>query len=217
MTLALLLALIHDDKAELGRALKAASELGSYAYLESMELVESPGLDAGGYDREGRFQAEVALALRQEGGEILRFKDGVVVQGERGEWKKAPKKKGGPTAPHERLGGLEARLKNLNVADDTERVDGEECVVFAGDLDGGTAKDALGSDADELVEGLKGLKHSGRARFWVDDQYRVRKVEFVVTVEGDGYELTGTRTVRFTGFGDVKVEVPEEARKAKEH
>lgn len=218
MTFGILLALFAQDevKTELGRALKVAAELPSYAYRESLEIVEEPGLGSEGFEREGRFQRDAAVFVRDGDDEVLRLKDGVVFRRGSGDWKKVSRNL---RTPYDLLAGLDEKLENLKVADDTESVDGQECVIFTGEFKGDPAKGLVKGDVDGMIAGVKDLRYFGKAKIWVDDAYRVRKVQLVVTVEGrwdaDGdYALTATRTASFTGFGETTVDVPEEAQRA---
>lgn len=129
--------------------------------------------------------------------------------------------------PHELLKAKRGMFKDVKVAEATEAIGDAECVVFTGEVEskgaggfffggGGKKKD---KDKDkEKPDKDAPAKARGSAKFWVDDNYNIRKavIQTSTTYDmmGDEHTVTTTETYELSKIDDTKVEIPPDAKKA---
>jgi hypothetical protein len=228
-----------DAKAELLAALEKLSGAASYSYKSKVEYA-SQGYFGAGQDwqgpieAEGKVDAKAGVVGTSNGVKFARRGSRLVVADGIGGW--APPKggrfptvvemrtKAGPglDAPHKAFAEFGDKVKSAAAADDTERVADAECVVLKVELTEKAAEAILKEASATPVPdaGALGpvLRLSGRARFWIDDEGRLRKAETVVEAAlqlgATRASMTRTQVTEFSGHGETAVELPARAEQA---
>jgi hypothetical protein len=118
-------------------------------------------------------------------------------------------------APHEELKGIEGKFKDVKKAEDGERVDDQECVVYAGELTPEGARDLIPNRG--MLQRAENLELKGTGRLWVNDKGVVVKYQIAVEASGEfrnnSFTVNLTRTVLLSQLNEARSEIPEEARK----
>ena len=136
-------------------------------------------------------------------------------------------------APHKRLAGILEGIDSIELADETETVDNQECVIFQAVLTKEGAQSLAGAGDSSWARGTSWFsrgrgregresesqtKYAGTATFWVDDNWNLRKVETVVVrripSRDQEYGIRDTETTEFSAFGETTVELPRKAETA---
>ncbi len=213
-----------DEKEDVAKAAKKASELESYSFKMALEIEGAP-MPMDPIEFTGKHQKDVGTYISGSamGRDIEAYKKGekVASKNQDGEWQL-----GGPggrgrgmggelKAPHEEIAGVEKKFKEIKKKDAKEAVDGKDCSVYEGDLTDEGAKDVLPGGLGRMAGAAAEI--SGKAKVFVDADGLARKYVFVITVkasfQGNDLEITTTRAVDLKDIGSTKVELPEDVKK----
>lgn len=227
-----------DAKAEVLRAIERLAAAQSYAYKSKVEYATQGYFGAGKdlqgpIEAEGKFDAKAGLVGTSNGFKFARRGERLVTADGAGFWatpgSRAPdlrdmRTQAGPgmDAPHKGLAGFGKKIASAAAADDTERAGDAECVVVNVELTAKAAEALIQAAAVEPLPpsggGGPALQYSGKARFWLDDDGKVRRVETVAEVAvklgAQRYSMTRRQKTDFSGFDATTVELPARAEEA---
>jgi hypothetical protein len=196
-------------------------------------------------EMKGRWHKQVGTVAKMGATELARVGDKIASSEEGGPWRVGdaapapgaePKKEpglklefriggggsGGPSryatfnAPHLRLASA-AKASSVVVDEETQAVEGVDCVVFKAVLTEAAVKEILQAGGYDYQprEGEEPPQYSGTSTVWVDDQWNVRKVDVsavLARVSSKGpRETTRRDTIVFSGINETTVDLPRGA------
>ncbi len=236
----LLVVLLQDKEALAEAAGKNTQELSSYKFNTEFEVQGFPG---GGGDRGGRGAPRIEGTYHKDEGLHVRVGDSVEVVkkdkkivhtdssrnwkvfedkpsdgGEdrdrrRRDWQKDMLKN--IRAPHEEIKGIETKFKEVAKSVETERIDGQECAVYSGELTADGAKELMPHRG--MLNRIENVELKGSAKVWVTDKGVVSQYQIKIDATGEfrnnPFNVTFTRTVTLTQANEARCEIPEEAKK----
>ncbi|GEM_PF-3023966 len=210
-----------DEKDEVGKASKKATEMPSYAFKVALELEGVPWAN-GPIEFTGAFNRDTATYVKGEvmGQEFEAYRRGekTVVKRD-GEWQLSERGGGrgmgmmsrALKSPHDELKDMEKRFKEVKKGE-KKTIDGKECIAYEGDLTAEGLKDLL--PMGRGMQNMGDTEMSGKAKVWIDEEGTLRRYEITANVsfsfQGNPVEMKIARAIDLTGIGDTKVEVPKE-------
>lgn len=211
----------NGNKEAVAKAAKKASELKSYTFKATVQIEGSP-VPIEPMEFDGAVQGDLSH-IRGEvmGNEMEAYRKGgrTIVRNADGDWEEVEKE--GPMGalnrglkpPHEQLKDFEKKLKDGIEKKGTEKVEGEDCDVYEGEL----TEKAIRSLMRDRAGILEQAEVSGKARVWIDGEGNVRQVETVIAIamelQGNPLEMTVTGRTTLSKFNDTRIETPAEVRK----
>lgn len=216
-----------DDKEDLGKASKKATEMKSYTFKATIEVDGSP-MPMDPIELNGTHNNDAATHVSGSimGQDFEAYKKGekLVTKGQDGEWTSGGGggrgMGGGMMAraiktPHEELKDLETKFKEIKKADAKELVGETDCTVYSGDLTDEAAKDMM--PMGRGMGGMGNAEITGKGKVWVNPDGVIVKYQFDIALsldfQGNALEITVLRTTELSKIDDTKVEVPEEVQK----
>ncbi len=214
-----------DDKEDLAKAAKKATEMESYKFKMTMELEGVP-MAQGPIEFTGEHQKDTThISGEVNGQEFEAYKKGkkAATKGQDGEWKAGGKGgRGGMAmnisqvkAPHEELKEVEKKFEKIKKADKKETVNSKECTIYEGDLTEEAAKDIIPGGGGRMAGNAAEI--TGTGKIFVDADGVIQKVVFVssikVSIQGQDLDITMTRTTEVSDIGKTEIKVPEEVAK----
>jgi hypothetical protein len=217
-------AAVRDDKEDLAKAGKKASEMKSFKFKMTIEMEGLPMMQ-GPIELSGEQEKDVThISGEVNGNEIEAYKKGKKTASkdpESGEWTKGGRggrmgmNAGQMKAPHEELKEVEKKFKEVKKSDKKETVNEKECTIYEGDLTDDAAKEAIPGGGGRMMGGNAEL--SGKGKIYVDGDGVIQKYVFVSEIkasfQGQDLEITMTRSVNFSDIDKTEIKIPEEVAK----
>ncbi len=225
-----------DDKEDLAKAARNAAQAESYAFKAETKL-DGALANFGGREipaMEGKYQKDVGTYTKLgERAQMFRKGERTFIKTPDGDWQDARdfRPQGGQPqrgammgrmlrgvgAPHEEAKVFENGLKEIKKAEAPEKIGGNDCSVYSGDLTEAAVKESpLGRMLGQLGGG-QGVEMKGKGKAWVDAGGNLVRYELASTMSGEfggnAFEFTMIRTFELSEVGKTQVEVPEAVKK----
>lgn len=235
-----------QDKDDIVSAAKKLAEAKNYSFQGVSKFDGQLPFGGGGGGGEqqipeakfsGSYDAEKALVMLTDTNEYVKIGK-VLVTRPRAEWRvveEQPAEGGGgrqfgrggrgmmgmfgraPKAPHEEFADFASKLGSAKKTDKTETVGETDGTIYEADLSEEYAKE-LNPMSRMLDRMGGGGEVTGKARFWIDADGNLLKIETTSTlsadIQGNAIEISSIRTITIHGVGTTKVEIPAGAKEA---
>jgi hypothetical protein len=212
-----------DDKEDLAKAAKKATEMESYKFKMTIELEGLPMVQ-GPIEFSGEYAKGVShISGEFNGQEFEAYKKGkkTANKNQEGDWVAGGKGgRGGMNAsqmkaPHEELKDAEKKFKDVKKSDKKETVNSKECSIYEGELTDEAAKDALPGGGGRMLGANAEI--NGKGKIFVDGDGVIQKMvlvsEIKASIQGQDLEITATRTTELHDIGKAEVKVPDDVAK----